>query len=665
MNAPGLEVFPFSALVGQDELRTALLVNAVDPAIGGVLVRGEKGTAKSTAVRSLVRLLPEIEVVDGCPFSCDPHEPNPLCPAGPHGAAPGSRPVRLVELPVGASGDRLTGSLDVTLALTEGERAFEPGLLADAHRGVLYVDEVNLLADHLVDVLLDAAALGVNYVERDGVSVRHPARFLLVGTMNPEEGELRPQLLDRFGLSVEVRGSRDPSERAEVVRRRMAFDADPAGFARAYESDDESVSDRIRAARESLPAVVLPDRMVALIARVCARLEVDGLRADIVCAKAAVALAALAGAAEVTDEHVRRAALLALAHRRRRGPLEQPGLDEEELDGVLADDPPEDDPPTGGPGSEPNGRPSSVGGSPRADGPRPREPEDASRASAGEGRPRFEHDASAPERRDDPLPGFRAASVRVDGGGPEIGGRRACGLTESGRAVGERPHEPGGDVALLPTLKAAAPHQLFRGRTGPGLVLERSDLRSPVLEGPGGALLVFVLDASGSMAARRRMAAVKGALLALLADAYQRRDLVALIAARGSAAELVLPPTASVEVAAAQLRKLGAGGRTPLRAGLDRARELVRARRLRGDDRKAAVLLVTDGRANVGGSDPGAAARRAAAALRREGATLAVIDSEQGPVRLGMAAALAEAAGAPIVSLDALAPEAAPRRRAA
>ena len=237
--------FPFSAIVAMDDMRLALILNAVSPAIGGVLVRGEKGTAKSTAVRALTAVLPPVEVVAGCRFSCDPAAPDPDCPDGPHAADQAHallRPARLVELPVGATEDRLTGSLDVGRALTEGVTSFQPGLLAAAHRGVLYVDEVNLLHDHLVDLLLDAAALGTNYVERDGVSVRHAARFLLVGTMNPEEGELRPQLLDRFGLTAEATAPRDPATRAEVVRRRMAFDAAPGQFASRFAGEEAGLA---------------------------------------------------------------------------------------------------------------------------------------------------------------------------------------------------------------------------------------------------------------------------------------------------------------------------------------------------------------------------------------------------------------------------------------
>ena len=247
--------YPFAGIVGMADLKLALLLNAVSPAIGGVLVRGEKGTAKSTMVRGLAALLPPVPVVPGCPYSCDPGAPDPACPAGPHGAeAAELRPVTLAELPVGATEDRLTGSLDIERVLTAGTTAFQPGLLAAAHRGVLYVDEVNLLHDHLVDLLLDAAALGVNYVEREGVSVRHASRFLLVGTMNPEEGELRPQLLDRFGLTVQVTASTDPAERAEVVRRRLAFEADPAVFGRRFAADTAALAGQVAAARAQAPA---------------------------------------------------------------------------------------------------------------------------------------------------------------------------------------------------------------------------------------------------------------------------------------------------------------------------------------------------------------------------------------------------------------------------
>ncbi|WP_460447486.1 ATP-binding protein, partial [Angustibacter aerolatus] len=305
---PASPTYPFTAVVGADDLRLALLLSAVSPAVGGVLVRGEKGTAKSTMVRALAALLPPVAVVDGCRFSCDPADPDPACPDGPHdlsrAAGAHERPARLVELPVGATEDRVLGSLHLERALAQGVAAYEPGLLAAAHRGLLYVDEVNLLGDHLVDVLLDAAAMGRSTVEREGVSASHAARFVLVGTMNPEEGELRPQLLDRFGLTVEVAASRDPAVRVEVVRRRLAFEADPAAFAERFAADEVELAERVAGARRLLPEVLLTDAALREVAEVCAAFGVDGMRADLVTARTAVAHAAWHGRRVVETEDV-------------------------------------------------------------------------------------------------------------------------------------------------------------------------------------------------------------------------------------------------------------------------------------------------------------------------------------------------------------------------
>jgi magnesium chelatase subunit D len=411
--------YPFSAIVGMADLQLGLLLNAVNPAIGGVLVRGEKGTAKSTAVRAVAAPLPEHEVVHGCRFGCDPASPDARCPDGPHGNAyVDNRQASLVELPIGTSEDRLVGALDIERALAEGVKAFEPGLLAQAHRGVLYVDEVNLLQDFLVDSLLDAAAMGVVHVEREGVSVRHAARFLLVGTMNPEEGELRPQLLDRFGLTVEVAASRETDERVEVVRRRLAFDADPDAFAVRWAEDEQSLRDRIVAARALLPQVHLGDAALRQIAATCAAFEVDGMRGDIVMARTATALAAWAGRTGVLAEDVRQAALLALPHRRRRNPFDPPGLDEDMLDETLRDNAGGDDAPA------PNGptgdgrRPGRATGD---DGPVPEQrSQDALRPAGGSGaggtggRPA----ASAAEP-------FRTRPLNLPGRGGGAAGRRS------------------------------------------------------------------------------------------------------------------------------------------------------------------------------------------------------------------------------------------------
>ncbi|HLH84145.1 MAG TPA: putative cobaltochelatase [Trebonia sp.] len=637
--------FPFSAVVGMDDLRLALVLNAVSPAIGGVLVRGEKGTAKSTMVRALAAVLPEADVVAGCRFSCDPAAPDAGCPDGPHGPdAPAlTRPSRLVELPVGATEDRLVGALDIERALTEGVKAYEPGLLAAAHRGVLYVDEVNLLHDHLVDLLLDAAALGTCYVEREGVSVRHPARFLLVGTMNPEEGELRPQLLDRFGLAVEAAAPREAGPRAEVIRRRLAYDSDPAAFRAAWAGEEARLARRIAAARRRLPGVLLPDAALRQVAAVCAAFGVDGLRADLVTARAAMAHAAWEGRPEVSAADIRVAARLALPHRRRRQPFDAPGLPEDELDRALAeaagDDGPDDDGPGGGgksrgksrEGMSPNG--SGVTGS------GPGDPGRRGGRDAGDGGPDLP--AAAPG------PVFRVRRLDLPGTGTGAPGRRSRSRAGIGRIAGARP--PRGRLTRLhlpATIAAAAPHQLARGRGAPPapLRLRRGDLRQARVEGREGNLVLFVVDASGSMAARSRMGAVKGAILSLLVDAYQRRDKVGMVTFRGSEAQVLLPPTSSVEAAVARLAALPAGGRTPLAAGLLRADEVLRSERLRDPHRRPLLVVVTDGRA-TGGPEPVVSAHRAAALLAAGGVASVVVDCETGPVRTGLAAALAASLG--------------------
>ncbi|WP_371672372.1 putative cobaltochelatase [Streptomyces sp. NBC_00289] len=646
--------FPFTAVVGQDDLRLALLLNAVSPAVGGVLVRGEKGTAKSTAVRALSALLPQVEVVSGCRFSCDPASPDPACPDGPH--EPGafeSRPSRMVELPVGASEDRLVGALDIERALAEGVKAFEPGLLAAAHRGILYVDEVNLLHDHLVDLLLDAAAMGASYVEREGVSVRHAARFLLVGTMNPEEGELRPQLLDRFGLTVEVAASREPDQRVEVVRRRLAHDDDPDAFAARWAQEETAVRARIVAARELLPSVRLGDGALRQIAATCAAFEVDGMRADIVMARTATALAAWAGRTDVLAEDVRQAALLALPHRRRRNPFDAPGLDEDKLDETLEQyaEPEDDDPGPDGPGGG-GGQPPA----PDSEGPEgPQGGDTGARPEAGEGGEPQPSGAGSgdqqPVRAAEP---FRTRVLSVPGLGEGAAGRRSRARTEQGRTTGaRRPRGALTKLHLAATVRAAAPHQRARGRSGPGLVVRRDDLRQATREGREGNLVLFVVDASGSMAARQRMSAVKGAVVSLLLDAYQRRDKVGLVTFRGSAADLALPPTSSVDAAAARLESLPTGGRTPLAAGLLKAHDVLRVERLRDPARRALVVVVTDGRA-TGGPEPVALAGRAARLFAADQVASVVVDCESGPVRLGLAGRLAGELGGTAVTLEEL-----------
>ncbi|MBM6404215.1 VWA domain-containing protein [Phycicoccus sp. CSK15P-2] len=663
--------YPFSAVVGSDDLALALVLTTVSPSVGGVLVRGEKGTAKSTIVRALVDLLPAQQVVSGCRFSCDPDAPDPRCPDGPHPAdAPSERrPARLVELPVGATEDRVIGSLDLGRALGEGHATFQPGLLAAAHRGLLYVDEVNLLHDHLVDLLLDAAAMGRTSVERDGVSVSHAAELVLVGTMNPEEGELRPQLLDRFGLTVEVAASREPDERAEVVRRRLAFDADPGAFAARYSEAQADLVQRIAAARDGVDDVELTDAALGAIARVCAGFDVDGMRADIVTARAAKAHAAWHGRTRVTRADVRAAARLSLPHRRRRNPFDAPGLDEDLLDQLLdgLEDDPEPEPP--GPGDDsPEGGASPEDRDPSPDavdtpsdaadpGPsepaEPAEPEPAdARGEAPQEGP--EGHGAAPTGLARSGQAFRPKVLRLTGVGLGDPGKRSRALTTSGRTVGWRTGSTG--RLHLPATVTAAARARAAGEQG-RLRVAPDHLRTAVLQGRESNLVLLAVDASGSMGARRRMEEVKTAVLSLLLDAYQRRDRVGLVSFRGTSASLDLSPTSSVEAAARCLETVPHGGRTPLAEGMALAARTLEVERIRDPRRRPLLVLVTDGRA-TSGPDALDRARRVADAWPATGVQSVVVDCETGRFRLGLAADLAARMGATHVPLGEVAADA-------
>jgi magnesium chelatase subunit D len=598
--------YPFSAIVGHDELRLALLLCAVRPEIGGALIRGEKGTAKSTAVRGLAALLS----------------------AATGGADAGGG---LVEMPLGATEDRVIGSLDLQRVLRDGEHAFSPGLLARAHGGVLYVDEVNLLHDHLVDVLLDAAAMGRVHVERDGISHSHEARFVLIGTMNPEEGELRPQLLDRFGLTVDVHASRDVDVRTQVIRQRMAYEADPDAFAERFADADAELARRIADARTLVGDVELPDNELRRIAALCAAFDVDGMRADLVVARTAVAHAAWRGAKLVEEQDIRVAAELALPHRRRRDPFDDPGIDREQLDQALQQAGAEIDP-------EPDPEPDPPGGGQSSDG-------DATQQDLRQQPP-----ASPPSRSSPPSQTFRTRALTVPGMGEGAPGRRSRARNVSGSVVAAADERAPGahGLHLFATLLSAAE----RAGSGP-LRPQPDDVRLAVREGREGNLVIFVVDASGSMAARDRMAAVSGATLSLLRDAYQRRDKVAVITFRQREARLLLPPTSSAHIAGRRLARFDTGGRTPLAEGLVAARELIVRERVRDRARRPLVVVLTDGRA-TSGPDPLGRSKMAAAGLVAEGAAAVVVDCETSYVRLGLAGQLARQLGAPVVRLEQL-----------
>lgn len=640
--------FPFTAVVGQLQLKTALLLCAVDPTLGGVLIRGDKGTAKSTAARALTDILPPIERVVGCAFNCSPGAPCEHCETCDATSRAQSASVPFVTLPLGATEDRVLGTLDLQRALQSGKRAFQPGLLAAAHRGILYIDEVNLLADHLVDVLLDVAAMGVNSVQREGLSVSHPARFTLVGTMNLEEGDLRPQLLDRFGLMVEVTAPRDKTLRAEVVRRRIAYEANPSGFASLWTGQQEALRTQLATAQALLPQVVLNDALLDLISHLCCEFDVASLRADIVMHKASRALAALDGRKQVKPDDVRTAAELVLPHRRRRKPFEQPDLDKDKLDELMqqAAQGSEDAGPSDRLQSSSNG--AADDGGQDADRSQDQHADEGQKSERSDEQEMMEVFAvtSTNAAR---LISSEPRLVRV---APSFGRRSEVQNAARGRIIRAVPDAQPSSLAVGATLRSAAL------RNPAEFKVTREDLHQQLRIGKSANLILFVVDASGSMAAQRRMEAVKGAVLTLLTDAYQRRDEVAVISFRGERASLLLAPTRSVERAEAGMRELPTGGRTPLPHALSMASNMLQQRA--AGTVPPLMVVLSDGKANVAmtnDADPWRETLALAGELAQRGTPALVLNTETGYVRLGRAAQLAQALGAECLTLEQLSAE--------
>jgi len=544
-------IFPFTAIVGQEDMKLGLILNAIDSTIGGVLIRGEKGTAKSTAVRALSDLLPEIEIVAGCPFNCDPDNLREMCRTCQQTAEQGEqlphlhKKMSVVELPVSATEDRVVGSLDIQKALKEGIRALYPGVLAEANRNILYIDEVNLLDDHVANVLLDAAAMGVNVIEREGVSLHHPARFILVGTMNPEEGELRPQLLDRFGLCVQVNGLMNREDRAEVVRRREEFDKDPWAFAAKYDDTQAELRERILIARGQVRDIIVSEERLNAVAEACANLGIETLRADIVVTKAARALAAFERRTEIEDQDILKAMGLALPHRIRKRPFEKVASKQEIVEAL---------------GQTFN----QVG---------------------------LE---SMPERTFKVDTSVKLAELarNMERGRTTPGRNYPAVNSPRGKYVSARPMKDSNDIAVDATLRKAS-MDAFPGK----FEISPEHLMEKIRQGKSGVLYIFCLDSSSSMGAQARMELAKGAAYWLLQTAYQRRDKVALIAFRGSEAELALPPTASVETAQERLKALPTGGKTPLAQGVLECLKL--AERQKDSNLSTQLVLISDGRGNV------------------------------------------------------------------
>ncbi|NOQ29069.1 MAG: VWA domain-containing protein, partial [Methanosarcinales archaeon] len=585
------QILPFTAIVGQEKMKQALILNAINPKIGGVLIRGEKGTAKSTAVRALAELLPEMEVVGNCPFNCNPDNPDEMCDICYESAANGekldivTRKRRVVDLPLGCTEDRVVGTLNIEKAIKEGIRALEPGILAAANRGILYIDEINLLDDHVADVLLDSAAMAVNVVEREGISVIHPSRFILVGTMNPEEGEIRPQLLDRFGLQANVESLTDVEERVAIVKVAERFDADPEWFRESYESQQRELGEKISKAETILPDVVISDDLLRTTAEICIELGVRTHRAEIVVTRTAKTIAAFDSRTEVTLGDIKEAMELALPHRMRKKPFEPPELDTEKLDRMMEEK-----------GEE---KPK-----PDEESEQPEQNHENEHKHEHKHEQDHEHEQGQEGRQDPPDSGDEVGTPQesvfeigspIDAGivrpkqkrdrryRRKTSGRRIPTLALYNRGRYARHTLPRGrptDIAIDATICAAAPHQRDRRTGGDGaaaILIRDQDIREKIRVGKVSTATLFVVDASGSMGASNRMESAKGAVLSLLLDSYQQRDRLGMVAFRGSTADVLLPLSRSADLAFKQLHDLPTGGKTPLSAGLSAGLNLLLA----------------------------------------------------------------------------------------
>jgi len=572
-------------MVGQQKMRLALILNAINPSIGGVLICGRRGTGKSTAVRAFTSLLPPITGVADCPYFCDPTAPQWMCSEcqtrydHQETYSIAQRPVHLVTLPLNASEDRVAGSFDLATALARGVSHFSPGLLAAANRGFLYVDEINLLNDHIVDLLLDAAALGVNRIERDNISLAHPARFVLMGTMNPEEGVLRPQLLDRIGLYVVAEDLRDPEIRALVVERRLAYDASPTGFIAQWADAEQALHERIKHAQQLLPSVGVSAYLRQVVALLVDRqLHAEGHRGDLVVLRAARALAAWEGRTDVQYSDIEQAVELALPHRARAGtPLRQ------QLTQTLD-----------------------------------RLPEGTTDVDIPQEIATIDDDIDV-DKRNDEREGAAGLTRRLRGEQDVVqvqalisverdrltrqeSGRRFLSLSarRSGRFTRSRQSKPVTDIAFAATIRAAAPYQRVRGRNNGGkLKLHPEDLRQKIRERKTRSLLVFVIDGSDSVMARQLMPKTKRILLALLQNAYEKRDRVAMLVFRFAQGRVVLPPTRNFARARRSVEELYIGGCTPLATGLLEGLRLAETERLRDPTTKPILIVLTDGLANI------------------------------------------------------------------
>ncbi|MBD3215444.1 MAG: VWA domain-containing protein [Candidatus Lokiarchaeota archaeon] len=632
------EIYPFTAIVGQEMMKLALILNAINPKIGGVLIQGMKGTAKSTAVRALADILPKIEIIQECRFNCNPHEEQEMCVKcqehyDDHHIGEEDimeKKMSVITLPINATEDRVVGTIDIKKALVEGIKALEPGILAEANRNILYIDEVNLLADNVADVLLDSAAMGVNIIEREGISFHHPANFILVGTMNPEEGNLRPQLLDRFGLSVNVERIQDIEARVEIVKRVERFQINPKQFCRDYEEEQDQLRERITSAQYLLNEVSLTEEQLKKIAALCIEFQTDGHRADITIARTAKTIAAFNERREVNEEDIKIAARLALSHRMRRLPFEDQILDEEKIDEMIQENYDQE----------------------------PVEEQDIDQDILSEEvlNMREEVFKVGKDTNADKIIEDKRIREKMN-----TSGKRILHPTSSSRGKyvgGEKPRDfnftISHDIALNETLNKAALEKENRDalKNGDTLTILEDHIHIKRRMGKSSYLIIFCVDASGSMGVKNRMEAVKGAIFSILQTNYIHRDKVALVVFRKDKAEVVLPPTRSTDLAYKLLKEIPTGGTTPLVEGLSKAIELAMEEKRKNTGYIPLIVLLSDARGNVYYKDAMEDLINTGTCIAKNELEMIIIDTENSDVSLGINKKLSEASNAVYYHID-------------
>ncbi|MFW9902247.1 MAG: magnesium chelatase subunit D family protein [Candidatus Thorarchaeota archaeon] len=633
------KTYPFTAIVGQDLMKLALILNAINPKIGGLLIKGTKGTAKSTAVRALADLLPEIDIIKDCPFNCNPHNLKESCHECQHKIIDNklkdidiqSQKMRVINLPINATEDRVVGTIDIKKALEEGLKALEPGILAEANRNILYIDEVNLLADNVADVLLDSAAMGINIIEREGISIHHPSNFILVGTMNPEEGNLRPQLLDRFGLSVEAKPILDINKRVKIIKYVEDYHIDPHKFHDNFETKQKELREKIVKARKILDKVKISDDQLENIAKLSIKLKIDSHRADITINLTAKTIAAFHGRTDVLDEDIKIAAKLALAHRLRKLPFEEQSIDEEDIEKLFEE----------------------------------QDKQEMQNLNKNEHQhlnnkeilnlkeevfgidTKISTDSLLEKKRflkDMNVSGQRILHPTRDKRGKYIGGQKPKNFD----------FKSSSDIAVLETINKAVlePDNKTALSNGEKLEIKNEHIQIKKRIGKSSYLFIFCVDASGSMGVSERMKAVKGVIFSILQSNYVYRDKVSLVVFRKENAEVILPPTRSTDLAYKLLKEIPTGGTTPLIKGLLQSLDIALEEKRKKTGYIPLIILISDARGNVFYKDAIDDILKTGKEISKNQIAMIIIDTEGSNVKLEINKKLSESSNAKYYHID-------------